>query len=251
MTSEETELRKIVQALGLRRGAIIVHFDGGGWLQHEFEVSPEDFLQQAEDDFESGGNASRLNALSSAKRAIFSQIDEALAALGFNATKLNFPQKMQLLGDLGFTSPRILKRVNDARNILEHEYRVPSPEQVEEAIDLAALFVGATQRHMMWWDSLRIGNEDQQVGESLFINVLTAEFKHEAKVFSLTGYKGVSSEPGEYGLHTLRGAECVGTVQLAAGQALFSDVVRLVLSEGREKKRREALSKLFSRLEIA
>jgi hypothetical protein len=52
MTSEETELRKIVQKLGLRRESVVAQFPGGSALQHKFDISPEEFLQQAEDDFE-------------------------------------------------------------------------------------------------------------------------------------------------------------------------------------------------------
>jgi hypothetical protein len=55
MTTEESQLREIFQRLGLRREAASVLLSSGESLFHEFDVSPEEFLQQAEDDFEAGG----------------------------------------------------------------------------------------------------------------------------------------------------------------------------------------------------
>jgi len=47
---------------------------------------------------------------------------------------------------MGITSPNILKKINGVRNLLEHEYKYPSKEKVEDAIDVTELFLSATER---------------------------------------------------------------------------------------------------------
>ncbi|MEA2075447.1 MAG: hypothetical protein U9O85_06905 [Euryarchaeota archaeon] len=41
----------------------------------------------------------------------------------------------------GIIAPQILKKINDKRNLLEHEFKKPSLEQVEDALDVATLFI--------------------------------------------------------------------------------------------------------------
>jgi len=251
LTAEEVTLRDLILFVGLKRGKAIVLLSGGLSLWHEFDISPEDFLQQAEDDFELGGNNARLNALSNAKRAIHAQVDEVLLALGFTAVRANFSRKMELLADLGFVSPRMLRRVNDARNVLEHEYHAPTYEQVEEAIDLASLFVGATKRNLENWENdFSVGNEDEQLGDEAFSNEIIVEFDQEPKSFCVTGYRGIKLDPNLNGLPSRAGADERGPVRVAAGLPLFDDLVRLVLAARSERKTREVLDRLLLRLGI-
>src|SRR5438309_2229733 len=51
--SQTTKLRGIIEQLGIERARAVKLLGGGGTLEHHFQVSAEDFLQQAEDDFES------------------------------------------------------------------------------------------------------------------------------------------------------------------------------------------------------
>jgi len=151
-------------------------------------------LQQAEDDFELKGNAALLNALSNAKRAIHAQIDEVLVALGYKVKGVTFDKKMRTFSDLGFVAPRLMKRVNRARNLLEHEYKLPTLEEVEEAIDLAGLFVSATKRHSELWEhEFTIGNEDEAVDGFSFSRQLQFRFAEKEKVFEVFAQKDVHS----------------------------------------------------------
>ena len=69
-----------------------------------------------------------------------------------------------LIARCGFAAPRILKRVNDARNLLEHEYVHPTPETTEEALDIATLFVNATRRHFqMFMGEFHVGNGGERI----------------------------------------------------------------------------------------
>jgi hypothetical protein len=250
MTSQEIAMRDLCQAVGVKRDKAIVILSSGTSLSHEFDVSPTEFLQQAEDDFELGGNNARLNSLSNSKRAIHAQVDEVLFVLGLSATRLNFPKKMELLADLGFVSPRILKRVNDARNVLEHDYQAPTAERLEEAIDLANLFLGATKRHLeQWATEFSIGNDDEKLSDG-FINEIGVQFEQEQKSFSLAGYRGIVTDPQSYGIASRANAQHIGEIEVKSGQSLFNDLVRLVLAAQSERKTRKAVHRLFSRLGI-
>jgi hypothetical protein len=45
------------------------------------------------------------------------------------------------ISESGFLAPKILHRVNRIRNRLEHEFALPSKQHVEDALDVAMLFV--------------------------------------------------------------------------------------------------------------
>ena len=52
------------------------------------------------------------------------------------------------MNSIGVISPGILKKINRKRNFLEHEYIYPSKEEVEDALDVAKLFVAYTNRYL-------------------------------------------------------------------------------------------------------
>ncbi|PVZ20475.1 MULTISPECIES: hypothetical protein [unclassified Pseudomonas] len=58
-----------------------------------------------------------------------------------NAKRSNVPKKIERLKALGLLAPSLLRKVVDMRNILEHEYSTPELEKVEDALDIASLFV--------------------------------------------------------------------------------------------------------------
>lgn len=145
-------LRHLIELASLRPDQPTKIIGGGTNLTFRFPISPEDFLDQAEADYEFGGNAALLNAITNAKRAIVCQIDQVLSCFGYEATRLNYPEKIAKFSAMGFVAPRILRRVNDARNLLEHEYVAPSDGEVTDALDLAGLFVEASKRHLDMFD---------------------------------------------------------------------------------------------------
>jgi hypothetical protein len=153
-------LTKLAESAGLNRDDVWAVSEGGGTLlAHELEVDPHQFLAQAEVDLATGGDAGGLNAVTNAKRAIVSQMDQILLTFGYASTRWKMPRKIETLKSLGVVVPRILRKVSSARNFLEHEYRLPTQEQIEEAVDLATLFVAAA-RHPMepFADEFELGN---------------------------------------------------------------------------------------------
>ena len=50
---------------------------------------------------------------------------------------------------LGVISPRILLKINQKRNLLEHEYIRPNKGDVEDALDVAILFIVYTDKYLL------------------------------------------------------------------------------------------------------
>jgi hypothetical protein len=109
-------------------------------------LAPRDFLDFAVDDStDLNKERSLVNCLGNCKRAIDSQVDCLIGRLGmFPLAKRqgwNIPTKLEFISKSGLVAPRILRKVNTLRNRLEHDHAVPSKEQVEDALDIATLFV--------------------------------------------------------------------------------------------------------------
>src|SRR5687768_4312811 len=141
--SRQDMLRKMVAAVELRPRDAMKVFDTGLELSADLEIRPEEFLNQAEEDLERGGDAARLNAITNAKRAIHCQIDSNLIWLGYKPARWSIRRKVEVFSSLGVVAPRILERVTEARNLVEHAYQAPTDQQVVDAVDLALLFTEA------------------------------------------------------------------------------------------------------------
>jgi hypothetical protein len=126
--------------------------DGGSQDEIEvpFEITSDKYLKYAEDDLKSQLSHRYINCLSNVKRAIHCQIDSLFYIFGLyehaQQKKWDFPKKVALLNQIGVITPRILKKINKNRNLLEHEYLDPSPDGIEDALDVAELFIGYTDR---------------------------------------------------------------------------------------------------------
>jgi|SRR5579863_2546 len=109
-------------------------------------LGPRDFLNYAiEDSVALENERNRINCLGNCKRAIDSQVDRLIARLGFlplaRKERWKIPRKIQFISEIGVVAPRILHHVNQVRNRLEHEFAPPSKQQVEDALDVATLFI--------------------------------------------------------------------------------------------------------------
>jgi hypothetical protein len=140
-------------------------YDGGGRasLDTPWDLTASDLLGFADADLASGSDARCLaNALSNAKRALHCQADSILYALGLhNATRsLNFPARLELLSQLGVVTRQALARVNQGRNVMEHEYVIPAENEVRLFVDVVALFIEATASYIAEEDwEFRSGDE--------------------------------------------------------------------------------------------
>ena len=114
-------------------------------LEFPFDITAKEFVSFANRDLDEDGKHGLVNALSNAKRAIDCQIDAVTSVLGIKKQR-SFPKKADNFVKLGLLAPRVIKRINQQRNYLEHEYKIPNAERVEDAVDTATLFVELTQR---------------------------------------------------------------------------------------------------------
>jgi hypothetical protein len=109
-------------------------------------LDPRDFLNFAvEDSTTLDKERNRVNCLGNCKRAVDAQVDRLIRQLGFSPLSRkqnwNIPRKLDFISKSGLVAPRILRSVNTLRNRLEHEFAPPSRQQVEDALDVATLFV--------------------------------------------------------------------------------------------------------------
>jgi len=130
------------------------HFvEGFGFndVETNFDISPKDFIKFANHDLTAQYDHHLVNSLSNTKRAIDSQLDSLLIGFGLSerAKKWNFPTKIDFLNNIGIISPKILTKINKKRNLLEHEYKNPNKEEVEDALDVAELFIAYTDKYLI------------------------------------------------------------------------------------------------------
>jgi len=109
-------------------------------------LEPRDFVNFAVEDstaLDKSGN--RVNCLSNCMRGIDSQVDQLIKQLGYSSLarkeRWDIPTKFGFIGQAGIVTPRILNRINQLRNRVEHEFAAPSRQQVEDALDVTMLFL--------------------------------------------------------------------------------------------------------------
>jgi hypothetical protein len=116
-----------------------------------FEIKPREFIAYANNDLELESKQGLIGALKNAKSAIDCQVDAILKVLGLKKGR-NFPQKAEQINQLGLLAPRVLKRIVKLRNRLEHDFSIPEKHQVEDAVDIASLFIETTDRIFRYFD---------------------------------------------------------------------------------------------------
>lgn len=235
--NEVRKLKELFDELQIREHGIEKSLSGGSPLISDFDSNAEDFLEAAEEAFELSKHA---NAVSDAKRAIYCQIDEVLDCLGYPWKRKAVTKKLDVIKKCGFAAPRILRRVNAARNLLEHEYVQPSPAKAEEALDIATLFVDATRRHLeSFMGDFYVGSATEKVDEFHFRRELVFVFERDRKSFRISAYKDVSPE------RSPRTASIVGKVSVDSKSILFPILIKLTVAGDRESKITVAFHELF------
>jgi hypothetical protein len=238
MQEQLRQLKVLFDQLELHEHGIKKSVSGGNALSSDFEHDAEDSLQAAEDEFELIDYA---GALTSAKRAISCQIDEVLECLGYPWKRKQLREKLDLIARCGFAAPRILKRVNDARNLLEHEYVHPTPETTEEALDIATLFVNATRRHFqMFMGEFYVGNGAERIDQFHFRRELSFTFNDNTPEFRVSGYVDVSPEDAPT-THS-----SVGHVSVSASSSVFPTLIKLTVAGDHDHKVAVAFHELFT-----
>jgi len=115
---------------------------------YDTTMLPQHYLEFATNDLQDTTPRGRVNAFGNAKRALHFMIDSLLHQYGLftHYKRSNFPTKLRLLDEIGILPITLMRNLNVERNLLEHEYAVPSRKRVEEAVDVAALILLATEK---------------------------------------------------------------------------------------------------------
>ena len=127
-----------------------------------FALTAKEFLGFAVEDSEIDTIHSKVNTLSNVKRTIDCRIEELLYCYCLYKKSShhmwNIPTKLQILNQIGILAPRILRKINALRNRLEHQFEKPSFEEIEDAVDVAQLFIGATENLCFAIMELHVGS---------------------------------------------------------------------------------------------
>ncbi|MCF5142821.1 hypothetical protein GIW41_28115 [Pseudomonas sp. PA-6-1D] len=194
---------------------------GGSFEMTALKTSPVEFLCLAEDDFERGGLSALVNATTNAKRAIVCQLDQLLISFGYPSLKWNVPKKIEKLRALGLLAPSLLRKVVNMRNLLEHEYETPEFKIIEEALDIASLFVmSASAMFIPFEDVLEFSLPDPVPRSSTVTHIMAGLNREDRGTF----YTVYAYEPGEYY------GRCVGQCEIQSGHVLFEAMVKLSAS---------------------
>ncbi|WMI68205.1 hypothetical protein [Mangrovimonas sp. YM274] len=141
-------IKKILEELKADNTKFLI--SGSTSLKTEFDISPQEFIKFAEIDLSSEYEHNIVNALSNAKRALDCQLDSLLLCFGYYTLSQkkfwSFPKKIDLINELGIIAPRVLKKINKQRNLLEHQFIKPNQESVEDFLDITLLFIASTDR---------------------------------------------------------------------------------------------------------
>lgn len=138
--------KELLNAIGLDIRCLEVRIGSQGALDFPLKIEPTEFLGYARGESRHDDRRSRINALSNAKRAIDAQVAKLLGACGVVPSRSDFSTRLDALVGLGLVGPTILRKVVRRRNLLEHEFEAPERPDVEDAVDVAALFIEATSR---------------------------------------------------------------------------------------------------------
>ncbi len=133
----------------------------------DFDITPKDFLDYAYQDYEMGESRGLINALSNVKRAIECQSDIIHLSFGIPYKRLTFPDKVENLQKMGISPSVIFKNINAIRVELEHFYKKPEPQRVEDAIQIAHLFLDVTSLSLIsftnYYEVYRVNDENSHL----------------------------------------------------------------------------------------
>lgn len=106
--------------------------DGGGGSDIVIpihDISPEEFLDFAENAIASESKEGMINAISNLKRALDCEMDMFFESINlksiFDKKNLKFEKKTQFLAEIGLFPIRTINKLNSMRNKMEHEYKTP------------------------------------------------------------------------------------------------------------------------------
>lgn len=242
INSEVFSISDLIQKVADPSCEVSCYLNGGTFCLIDMELSPVDFLCQAEEDFARGGLSASINCITNSKRAIIGQVDQVLLSFGYVCQRWDTERKLNKLKELGLLAPTVLRKLVDARNLLEHEYKCPSAEQVEDYLDIAAIFVlGVASQFHPFSDEISVNfSRDGMVVGSLDFGI--EEDGPEGRVvYSAYGYV----YDGEYNKTR------IGEAYISNGSRFFNALVNACSCLELKYKDGEAVVKLKQKIKSA
>jgi len=200
-------------------------------LEHATPVTPKEYLEFADKDLLLTDTRGLVNALSNAKRAINCQITSLLAVLGLQNTG-DLQSKFQQLEDIGILASRVSKKIHKLEVLLENRFSKPSLEDAEDAIDIATLFIEATdkvfQQYMdSWWITKkgckkRSGTHRYKEGNKTFI----VNDSLPQTAYSDGLYVQYDHESGDYGIWGYMDGSEIFEAEVSCGSALDIELIK-------------------------
>lgn len=165
------ELQKVVK---IKWNKFYINTDGTCSIEGtNFEVTPDEFLEFAKQDYKNNDKKGLVGTVTNSKRAIDCQIDWIISYLGYDYLNFNeekysslisiiydleedqelnkdYSLKLRFIQALEIAPTFLISQIRKIRNKLEHEYILPSQEKAKEAIELAELFINATQNKLFY-----------------------------------------------------------------------------------------------------
>jgi hypothetical protein len=163
-----------------------------------FDIDPQEFYLKAEKSFESGDT---IDCLANAKRSLDAQVNSLLTVLGYdNKLRKGFPDKIKILNEVGVIAPRILLKINEQRNLLEHEFKRPNKDKVEDFLDITALFLSSTSRYINNFpETASLSNKDPKFHLNIYIHYKTNQIEiQDSNYYCETAHINI----GKYYLHS-------------------------------------------------
>ena len=116
-------------------------------------VSPEEFIKWARQDINGGDKRSRANALTNAKRALHARIDEILYSVRVRYAndwhkRPDTSLKLEVLKRIGIPITTIVRVLTNRRNDLEHNYSLPTPDQVRADVETAEMWLEKSKSYL-------------------------------------------------------------------------------------------------------
>jgi hypothetical protein len=207
-------------------------------LKYSTDILPGEYLLFAEKDLRSGGVRGRVNALANSKRAIDCELSSILAALKIQEP-WSFPDRLERVQELGLAAPRILKKLSQLRNVLEHRYYNPTLHEVEDAVDVATLFLeamkpyhaGGMYMEEFWLADNASANSFGDVVRTKTHTIIRNN-PHERYTFSRGIFISTESGLGVIELELVHNNESLAILELSPKDKGYIEIQRYMLQTG-------------------
>ena len=99
------------------------------------------------------------------------------------------------MNELGLVAPRVLKKINKQRNLLEHQFVKPNRESVEDFIDIVMLFIASTERYSSnFYPQIWLKNKTFDKKYGLFSDYKNSQIKINIYQYDKSGYGSESKD---------------------------------------------------------